>query len=94
MAGATFGDVGESLSMVRAPFGDFGVLFFMTGAVFGDFGVAIFVVGAVFGQISGRESSTLYSTEKCFVVSRNTWEYCIVLSDVCSCGYFVGRRST
>ena len=51
MAGATFCDVGESLSTARAPFGDFGVLLF----VIGDFGVALFVVGAVFGQISGRE---------------------------------------
>jgi len=33
VAGATFGDVGESLSTARGPFGDFGVLLFVTGAV-------------------------------------------------------------
>ena len=62
VAGATFGDVGESLSTARAPFVDFGVLLFVTSVVFDDFGVTLFVVGAAFGQISGRapEREMLY----------------------------------
>ena len=66
VAGATFGDVGESLSTARAPFVDFGVLLFVTSVVFDDFGVALFVVGAAFGQISGSspEGEMLYFSKQ------------------------------
>ena len=51
MAGAVFGDVGESLFVAGAAFGDVGVSLFVAGAVFGDVGVSLFVAGAVFGEI-------------------------------------------
>ena len=44
MAGAVFGDVGESLFVA-------GAALFVAGAVFGDVGVSLFVAGAVFGEI-------------------------------------------
>ena len=56
VAGATFGDVGESLSTARAPFVDFAVLLLVTSVVFDDFGVTLLV------RSPSVVSSTLSST--------------------------------